>query len=134
MVARHIWRGGDDPEMLKKAVKFESSVQPDGTVTAKVSNVGAGHKFPTGIQYHRALVVVTVTDAAGKELVRKEELIADQTKSGGTDTRINPGETRTFTIPTGVTSGSFTTKLLYKRMPDVPDAEAVVASTSTAKL
>src|SRR5438876_7014 len=48
MVARHLWKGGDDPEMLKKAVKLDATVQPDGTVVAKVANVGAGHRFPTG--------------------------------------------------------------------------------------
>jgi hypothetical protein len=134
MVARHIWLGGNNPEMLKKAVKLEAGVTPDGTVTAKISNIGAGHKFPTGIEYHQAALVVTVTDATGKEIFSKTELIADQTKSGGTDNRINPGETRTVTIPTGVATGSFATQLLYKRTPTVPNEEATVAAAITAKL
>jgi hypothetical protein len=134
MVARHIWRGGDDPEMLKKAVKFEASAQPDGSVTVKVGNVGAGHKFPTGIEYHRAILVVTAADGTGKEVFSKQELFADQRKAGGADTRINPGETRTVVVPTGVTSGTITAKLIYKRMPEASDEEAVVAGTSTMKL
>jgi hypothetical protein len=132
--AQHIWRGGSDPEMLAKAVKMVANVEAGGKVITKVTNAGAGHKFPTGIEYHQAMVVVTVTDASGKEVFSKRELLADQRKSGGTDTRLNPGETRTVTIDTGVAAGSFTTRLLYKRMPDVPDAEAMVAATATAKL
>src|SRR5204862_275724 len=66
MVASHIWRGGSDPAMLKKAVTFESSVKPDGTVIVNVTDTGAGHKFPTGIHFREADVVVTVTDASGK--------------------------------------------------------------------
>jgi hypothetical protein len=133
-VARHIWRGGDDPEMLQKAVKIQASTKPDGTVTAQVTNAGAGHKFPTGIEYHRAILVITATDASGKEVFSKQELFADQRKAGGADTRINPGETRTVTAPTGVTSGTVTAKLIYKRMPDAPEEEATVAGTITMKL
>jgi hypothetical protein len=134
MTAQHIWKGGDDPEMLKKAVKMEASVQPGGTVVAKVVNGGAGHKFPTGIEYHQAVLLVTVTDASGKEVFTKEEMFADQRKSGGTDTRINPGEGRTVMIATGAASGTFTTKLVYKTMPTVPIQEATVVATATAKL
>jgi hypothetical protein len=134
MTSQHIWKGGDDPEMLKKAVKVEASVQPGGTVVAKIANVGAGHKFPTGIEYHQAVLLVTVTDASGKEVFSKEELFADQRKSGGADNRINAGETRSVTIATGVASGTFTTKLLYKQMPTVPLPEATQVATVTAKL
>jgi hypothetical protein len=134
MVARHIWRGGDDPEMLKKAVKLEASVKPDGAVTAKIVNVGAGHKFPTGNEHHQAILLVTVTDAGGKEVFSKKELLADQRKTGGTDTRVNPGETRVITVPTNVTSGSFTARLLYKKSGTLPDSEAKEAATVTMKL
>jgi hypothetical protein len=133
MVASHTWKGGNDAAMLKKAVKLDATVGPDGTVTAKIGNIGAGHKFPTGIEYREAILLVTVTDASGKELFRKQELFANKTKSGGSDTRLNPGETRTVTVPTGVSSGTFTARLLYKLMPNVPDPQATVIATSTMK-
>jgi Cytochrome c554 and c-prime len=134
MVASHIWRGGSDPAMLKKAVTFESSVKPDGTVIVNVTDAGAGHKFPTGIHFREADVLVTVTDASGKEVFSKREVFADKSKSGGTDTRINPGETRTITVATGVTSGSFTSQLLYKSMPSTTDQEATVVASNSTKL
>jgi hypothetical protein len=134
MVAQHLWKGGDDPEMLKKAVKFESSVKPGGTVVATIANVGAGHKFPTGIHFHRAILAVSVTDASGKETFSKQEIFADQTKTGGTDNRINPGETRTVTVATGQAAGTFTVSMLYKSLPTTEDKDATVFATSTAKL
>jgi hypothetical protein len=115
--------------MLKRAVTFEATANPDGTVITKIGNVGTGHKFPTGIHYRRAILVVTATDDSGKELFAKQELFANLTPSGGTDSRLNPGETRTVTIPTGVTSGNFTAQLLYKLMPDVNDSTVVASAT-----
>jgi hypothetical protein len=134
MVASHTWLGGNSPAMLKKAVKLDATVAPDGTMTAKITSVGAGHKFPTGIHYREAVLLVTVTDASGKEVASKREILSDKTKAGGTDTRINPGETRTVTIPTGVTSGTFTAALLYKIMPSTTDSEATSVATATMKL
>jgi hypothetical protein len=134
MVSSHTWKGGNDAATLKKAVKLEANVSPDGTVTAKIGNVGAGHKFPTGIEYREAILVVTVTDADGKEVFRKEEVFANKTKSGGADTRINAGETRTVTVPTGVSSGTFTAQLRYKLMPTTPDPQATVVATTTVKV
>jgi hypothetical protein len=134
MVASHLWRGGNDPATLKKAVKLDASVSPDGTVVTKIANIGAGHKFPTGIEYREAMLVVTATDASGKQVFSKQELFANKTKSGGADTRINPAETRTVTIPTGVTSGNFTAKLVYKLMPSTPEQEATVVASAVMKL
>jgi hypothetical protein len=134
LVASHTWRGGNDAEMLKKAVKLEAAVAPDGTVTAKISNVGAGHKFPTGIEYREAILVVTAMDAGGAEIKTHRELLANKTKSGGADTRLDPGETRTVTVPTGVTSGTFTMRLLYKLMASKSDQEATVVANAIMKL
>jgi hypothetical protein len=134
LVSSHVWKGGDDPATLKKAVKMEASVKPDGTVTAKIANFGAGHKFPTGNEHHQALLLVTVTDGGGKEVFTNKVLFANETKSGGADTRINPGETRTVTVPTNVTAGSFTARLLYKKVSTLTDAEAKEAASATMKL
>lgn len=52
---RHLWRGGHDPEMIKKAVAVRVQAEPASpkpgdrvTFTATVINAGAGHKIPTG--------------------------------------------------------------------------------------
>jgi hypothetical protein len=134
MVASHTWKGGADPAMLKRAVKLEAAANPDGTVVAKIANQGAGHKVPTGIHYRELILAVAVTDAGGKEVFTKQELFANKTNSGGADTRLNGGETRTVTIPTGVTSGEITVKLLYKLMPDIPLDQATVVASATMKL
>lgn len=134
MVSSHIWRGGSDPAMLQKAVKLEAAVAPDGTVTAKVTNGGAGHKFPTGIHYREAIVIVTAADASGKELFTKSEMFSDKTKVGGADNRIAPGETRVVTVPTGVTSGLFVARLIYKTMPSTTESEATTVAATTMKL
>lgn len=134
MVARHLWKGGDDPEMLKKAVQLTSAVQPDGTVVAKVANTGAGHKFPTGIHFHQVILDVSVADATGKSVFNKQELFADQTKTGGADTRLNAGETRTVSVPTGVKSGVFTVRMLYRPTPTTEEKDATVFATSQNKL
>lgn len=52
---RHLWRGGHDPEMIKRAVAVHVEAQPQAprpgdtvTFTITVINAGAGHKIPTG--------------------------------------------------------------------------------------
>ncbi|MGD9851273.1 MAG: hypothetical protein AB7T38_08395 [Nitrospirales bacterium] len=52
---RHLWRGGHDPDMIKKAVAVQVQVDPptphpgdDVTLTLTLINAGAGHKIPTG--------------------------------------------------------------------------------------
>lgn len=134
MVSSHVWKGGDDPETLKKAVKLDATVSAEGVVTAKATNIGAGHKFPTGTQFHQAVLVVTVTDAGGKEVFNKTELLADQTKAGGPDTRINAGETRTMTVPTNVKSGVFKVRVLYKRTSSIGDKDAPEAASAETRL
>jgi hypothetical protein len=134
MVASHTWKGGNDPATLQKAVKLEATVAPDGTVTATLANAGAGHNFPTGIEYREAILVVTGMDANGTEVKSHRELFANKTKSGGADTRIEAGGTRTVTVPTGITSGTFTVRLIYKLMPTMTDQEGTVAASAILKL
>jgi Cytochrome c554 and c-prime len=52
---RHLWRGGHDPEMIKRAVAVHVAAEPavvepgkDVRVTLTLVNAGAGHKLPTG--------------------------------------------------------------------------------------
>ena len=117
MVASHAWKGGD-LEMLKRAVKMEASVMADGVVVVTIANVGAGHKFPTGVESHRAFIVVTLSD--GSKFT--------------TDTRVNPGEALDMKVATGMKSGTFVVQLLYKRTPSTPDKDALVVASRDLKL
>ena len=52
---RHLWRGGHDPEMIKRAVAVQVVADPPQprpgesvTFTLTLINAGAGHKIPTG--------------------------------------------------------------------------------------
>jgi hypothetical protein len=52
---RHLWRGGHDPDMIKRAVAVEVTAEPrlpkpgeEVTFTLTLVNAGAGHKIPTG--------------------------------------------------------------------------------------
>ena len=52
---QHLWRGGHDPDMVKRAVAIQVRADPPApkpgeqvTVTLTLMNAGAGHKIPTG--------------------------------------------------------------------------------------
>ncbi|NKB80462.1 MAG: hypothetical protein GKS05_00910 [Nitrospirales bacterium] len=52
---RHLWRGGHDPEMVKRAVAIQVQANPPApmpgeevSLTVTLINAGAGHKIPTG--------------------------------------------------------------------------------------
>jgi hypothetical protein len=52
---RHLWRGGHDPDMIKRAIAVQLHAQPAEprpgdrvTFTLRLINAGAGHKIPTG--------------------------------------------------------------------------------------
>jgi len=69
---KHLWRGGHDPEMIKRAVAIQvqadpSNPKPGDTVnlTLTLINAGAGHKIPTGDPDRHFTVEFFVKDATG---------------------------------------------------------------------
>jgi hypothetical protein len=69
---RHLWRGGHDPEMVKRAVAVQVQADPpapkpgdDVTLTLTLINAGAGHKIPTGDPDRYFTVEFTVRDSNG---------------------------------------------------------------------
>lgn len=69
---RHLWRGGHDPEMVKRAVAVQVKADPpapkpgeDVTLTVTLINAGAGHKIPTGDPDRFFTVEFTVRDSTG---------------------------------------------------------------------
>ena len=75
---RHLWRGGHDPDMIKRAVAIQVKADPPSpkpgdriTVTLTLINAGAGHKIPTGDPDRHFTVEFLVED--GNRHVVKEE-------------------------------------------------------------
>jgi hypothetical protein len=68
---RHLWRGGHDPDMIKRAVAVRVQADPpvpkpgqNVTFTVTVINAGAGHKIPTGDPDRHFTVEFSVQDEA----------------------------------------------------------------------
>ena len=77
---RHLWRGGHDPEMIKRAVAVQveavpASPQPGENVsfTLTLINAGAGHKIPTGDPDRFFTVEFLVLDGEGKVVHQQED-------------------------------------------------------------
>ncbi|ULA65226.1 MAG: hypothetical protein LZF86_190529 [Nitrospira sp.] len=77
---QHLWRGGHDPEMVKRAVDIKMVAEPaeptpGGTmqITLTLINAGAGHKLPTGDPDRHFTVEFTVADRNQKILKEQSE-------------------------------------------------------------
>jgi len=75
---QHLWRGGHDPDMVKRAVAIQVKAEPslpkagdDLQVTLTLINAGAGHKLPTGDPDRHFTVEFAVMDQS--ENVLKEQ-------------------------------------------------------------
>ncbi len=75
---RHLWRGGHDPDMIRRAVAIQvkadpPSPQPGDRVrfTLTLINAGAGHKIPTGDPDRHFTVEFLVENGAGQVLDRQ---------------------------------------------------------------
>ncbi len=74
---RHLWRGGHDPDMIKRAVAIQVSAEPTSprpgeevTLTLTLINAGAGHKIPTGDPDRHFTVEFQVEDRARQILAQ----------------------------------------------------------------
>ncbi len=75
---QHLWRGGHDPEMIRRAVEIEVKADTDAPkpgdrvgVTLTLVNAGAGHKIPTGDPDRFFTVEFIVEDQQGTVLERQ---------------------------------------------------------------
>jgi len=76
---QHLWRGGHDPEMVKRAVAIQvkadtMSPKPGDRVsfTLTLVNAGAGHKIPTGDPDRFFTVEFVVEDSQGRVLAEQK--------------------------------------------------------------
>ena len=77
---RHLWRGGHDPEMIKRAVAVQVSADPPQpkpgervTLIVTLINAGAGHKIPTGDPDRHFTIEFSVKDGEGQVVHRQSE-------------------------------------------------------------
>jgi hypothetical protein len=75
---RHLWRGGHDPDMIKRAVAIQVKADPPTPkpgdrvrFTLTLINAGAGHKIPTGDPDRHFTVEFLVEDGARQVLDRQ---------------------------------------------------------------
>jgi hypothetical protein len=117
---QHLWRGGHDPEMVKKGLTInlkESESKDSGTrrFTLSIKNTGAAHYIPTGTPDRHLTVQLRVLDKQGKVLdeenhtlkrtVMWRPFIVDLW-----DTRLPPNDQREYTIDVSKSNlGSATT-------------------------
>jgi len=108
LVRRHIWRGGHDPDMVKKGLDIKLTEAPGSSAqtrryTITLTNVGAAHYLPTGTPDRHLTVRLRTLDAGGKVLDKQNH------KLGRTvmwrpfiidlwDTRLPRWKPRTFDI------------------------------------
>jgi hypothetical protein len=80
MVRQHLWRGGHDPEMVKKA--FEAVLTPvvsddatDQRFKFTITNTGAAHYLPTGTPDRHLVIELRLLDKAGHVVKTKQHVL-----------------------------------------------------------
>lgn len=75
---RHLWRGGHDPDMIRRAVAIQVKADPPSPkpgdrvrFTLTLINAGAGHKIPTGDPDRHFTVEFLVENGTGQVLDRQ---------------------------------------------------------------
>ncbi len=131
---QHLWRGGHDPEMIKRAVAVQVKALPpdpkpgqDVQFTLTLVNAGAGHKIPTGDPDRFFTVEFEVRDGAGA-------VLSEQTDTMGRwilwqpvilevlDNRLLPLASREYTfayrLPSHSTGLTLTARVRYHILTD----------------
>ena len=77
---QHLWRGGHDPDMVKRAVAIQVAAKPAVPkpgekidVTLTLINAGAGHKLPTGDPDRHFTVEFEVLDRNGAVIEQQKD-------------------------------------------------------------
>lgn len=77
LARQHLWRGGHDPEMVRKAlhVRFDRAPGGLGRYRLTLTNVGAAHYVPTGTPDRHFVLSVRLLNGRGKVLAQEERVI-----------------------------------------------------------
>ena len=138
---RHFFRGIHDPETVRRAVRWTFNAESPGTgVTARMTltNVGAGHFFPTYV-VPEIWMRIELHDSRGATLKFAEHRIARKVKAdaGGwiqtSDTRLAPDQTATLDYAGPVPPAAVRIVGRVVVLPDVWQAEKFRARHSEAQ-
>jgi hypothetical protein len=126
---QHLWRGGHDPAMVKRAVDIKVVAEPAEPkpgdkvrVTLTLINAGAGHKLPTGDPDRHFTVEFAVEDQSRKVLESRQEtmgrwILWQPAIIELHDNRLMPLASRDYTfeyqLPKDVTGLTLITKVRY---------------------
>lgn len=80
IVRRHLWRGGHDPEMVKRGLKAvfreaPGSVPDKRSFTLTLTNTGAAHYLPTGTPDRHLTVSIRLLDRNGAVLRQDDHIL-----------------------------------------------------------
>ncbi len=106
---RHLWRGGNSPEQVAKALTITVTPIASNQIRVDITNSGAGHNFPTGDPDREVFITARLINKEG-EVLQSEELhirriiIWKPIMIELSDNRIAPLETRNLllTIPSNL--------------------------------
>jgi Cytochrome c554 and c-prime len=144
----HRMPGGHAEEQLRRSAELRwgtiNRVSGELRVQVEVSNVGAGHRLPTGLPTRRVVLEVEVraasgktyreqavyrkivVDAGGKEILEDGEMFT-RAAAIRQDNRIKPGERRvqnfSFLLPPSGGSLELSARLIYESSPLGPSRE-----------
>ncbi len=115
---RHLWRGGNSPEQVAKALTITAKRQGN-TIKVDITNSGAGHNFPTGDPDREVFITAKLINHKGavlqiKELHIRRIIIWKPIMIELSDNRIKPLETRTlsFEIPNWLSNKPLTLEVV----------------------
>ncbi len=118
----HVYPGAHDAAMLKRAGRFELTRDGDHVVLA-LTNVGAGHNFPTE-ERHRAVdleVRFVQPDGSAGSWQRAHRCRQPYRDEPGEDTQLPAGQTVTARVPIPAGAVRAEARLWYRLTPFVGD-------------
>jgi len=76
-VRQHLWRGGHDPEQVKRAlnITFEQASADKLRYKLSLTNIGAAHFVPTGTPDRHFMITIRVLDKNGGTIRKQEQVI-----------------------------------------------------------
>jgi hypothetical protein len=131
---RHLWRGGHDPDMIRRAVAVQVESDPPTPVpgepvrfTLTLINAGAGHKIPTGDPDRHFTIEFLVKDPQGQVVTRQEDtmgrwILWQPVVLEVYDNRLLPLASRTYTftyrLPERMAGFTLTARVKYHILTD----------------
>lgn len=121
----HVFPGARDEAHVRRAYEYDAKVVGNEVVVT-ISNVGAGHNFPTELKQRSLESLVVVRDVEGKEIARSRLVFRDPYKRPyglhlPVNTQIPSGEHREHRVPINVAAGTVDCELHFKHYFPIED-------------